>query len=279
MAATDRLIVTYTGNDERTNLAAAARGAGRRAARRRRPRTRRGVVRRAHPLQPFDPRNFAPGALVPGAAVELRPRRRCAGAAGAGRPRAAPRGRSSPRRCRRSRRRSSSSTTSSRFVEHPVRAFLRQRLGISVARLLRRGRRRAAGRARRARASGASASGCSTRGSPAPSRRAAILAEIARGTLPPGAARPSRSSTRSAPVVDEIVAAARAPPATSARLGRRRASRCPTARTLSGTVPGVGGDVLRTVTYSRVEPAPPARRWVRLLALTRRPPGAARSRR
>jgi exodeoxyribonuclease V gamma subunit len=61
MAATERLIVTYTGNDERSNL----------------PRppavpvgellelTGRDVVVR-HPLQPFDPRNFAPGELVPG---------------------------------------------------------------------------------------------------------------------------------------------------------------------------------------------------------------------
>ena len=37
LAASDRLIVTYTGNDERTNIAAPAGGAGRRAARRRRP--------------------------------------------------------------------------------------------------------------------------------------------------------------------------------------------------------------------------------------------------
>ena len=71
MAAGERLIVTYTGNDERTNLprppavpvgellevvdrtVAAEQG---------RPRDR--VVVR-HPLQPFDQRNFAPGELVP----------------------------------------------------------------------------------------------------------------------------------------------------------------------------------------------------------------------
>ena len=63
MAATDKLIVTYTGNDERTNLE--------------RPPavpvgelldvigTRDGIVVR-HPLQPFDPRNFIAGELVPG---------------------------------------------------------------------------------------------------------------------------------------------------------------------------------------------------------------------
>ena len=140
LAATDRLIVTYTGNDERTNVAAPAGGAGRRAARRRRrarcapttgPRATHVVVR--HPLQPFDPRNFTPGALVRDAAVELRPRRRStARARWPATARRRPR-RSSPARCRpTSRRRSSSSRTSCASSQHPVRAFLRQRLGISV---------------------------------------------------------------------------------------------------------------------------------------------------
>ena len=61
MAATDKLIVTYTGNDERTNLE-------------RPPAVPVGelldvigerIVTR-HPLQPFDPRNFMAGELVPG---------------------------------------------------------------------------------------------------------------------------------------------------------------------------------------------------------------------
>ena len=63
MAATERLIVTYTGNDERTNLRRPPavpvgelldvidRTAGEGARER---------VLVAHPLQPFDPRNFAP---------------------------------------------------------------------------------------------------------------------------------------------------------------------------------------------------------------------------
>ncbi len=71
MAATERLIITYTGNDERTNVrrppavpigelldiveqtVSSERGAPRDQV----------VVR--HPLQPFDPRNFVPGKLVP----------------------------------------------------------------------------------------------------------------------------------------------------------------------------------------------------------------------
>ena len=62
MAATDRLIVTYTGNDERTQPRPAAGGADRRAAR---AHAATEVVVR-HPLQPFDPRNFIAGELVPG---------------------------------------------------------------------------------------------------------------------------------------------------------------------------------------------------------------------
>src|SRR4051812_25030545 len=71
LAATDRLIVTYTGNDERTNVARPpAVPIGELldvvdlTARAEHGDARAQVVVR-HPLQPFDPRNFTPGALVP----------------------------------------------------------------------------------------------------------------------------------------------------------------------------------------------------------------------
>ena len=83
-----------------------------------------------------------------------------------------------------------------------------------------------------------------------------MLAEIARGTLPPGVlGRPVIERVQ--PVVEEIVA--------HVPDGRRADSvdvkvALPDGRTLSGTVPGVGGDVLRTVNYARVSPRAPARR-------------------
>ena len=138
LAATDRLIVTYTGNDERTNLAAAAGGAGRRAARRRRPhgphRRRR---RRASASSCATRCSRSTRATSPSArscrerAVELRPRhaRRRAGADDRARAEPAPflAGRCPPRRAA-----VVELEDLVRFAEHPVRAFLRQRLGISV---------------------------------------------------------------------------------------------------------------------------------------------------
>jgi exodeoxyribonuclease V gamma subunit len=154
-----------------------------------------------------------------------------------------------------------------RFVERPVRAFLRQRLGISVGdyadetedglpveldglelwgvgqRLL------------DARLAGAEP-------------RAALLAEIARGTLPPGVlGKPVVD--RIAPVVEEILAHVRTEPAASVDV---RVA-LPDGRTLSGTIAGVAGDTLRAVTYSRVNPRHRLAAWARLLALTAGHPG------
>ena len=130
MATTETLVITYTGNDERTNaprppavpvtelLDAVQATAG--------PQAREEVVTR-HPLQPFDPKNFRAGR-----SVELRPpdaRRRRRPAGGDGRARAA------------AHRAAALAMTEEvialddlvRFVEHPVKAFLRQRLGVRVS--------------------------------------------------------------------------------------------------------------------------------------------------
>ena len=272
MAATDRLIITYTGNDERTNAAAAAGGAGRRAARRDRPtsvdaatreRRRPPSAAAVRPAQLRRRRARARRSRGASTASTLDGARALAGArAGAG---AVPR----RRRCRRSTRRVVELDDLVRFVEHPVRAFLRQRLGISVGDYADEvddalpveldgleqlgGRpaaaRRAAGR-RRARA-----------------RRS--LAEIARGTLPPG----------------ELGAAGASSEVGAGRRGDRRAARgaaggrrrrrstssvaLPDGRALSGTVAGRRAATCCGPSPTRAS-APRHRlaAWVRLLALT-----------
>ena len=137
MAATDRLIVTYTGKDERTNtprppavpvgelldvVDATARVDGWRPARDR--------VLVQHPLQPFDPRNFMRGELVPGRHWGF-DRVTLQGARALGAPRTA--ARAVPRRpAARAHTPLVELDDLVRFAEHPVRAFLRQRLGIML---------------------------------------------------------------------------------------------------------------------------------------------------
>jgi len=148
-----------------------------------------------------------------------------------------------------------------RFAERPVRAFLRQRLGISAGaradevedalsvELDPLGVWGVGQRLLDARLAGAEA-------------RGAILAEIARGTLPPGVlGKPVVD--RVVPIVEEIVR--HAPAGESGSIDVRVALGA--GRALSGTVAGVSGDVLRTVTYSRVSARHRLAAWVRLLAL------------
>jgi exodeoxyribonuclease V gamma subunit len=271
MAATHQLIVTYTGNDERTNLV--------------RPpavpigelldvidrtvRTDDGPARAhvevRHPLQPFDPKNFTNGELVPERTWSFDPvTLEGARALTADRMEPAP-------------------FLAGplpivagpiveiedlvRFVGHPVRAFLRQRLGISVGDYsdevadalpveldaLERwgvGQRLLDGVL-----AGATNEAC-------------IAAEIARGTLPPGRlAKPVIDRVR--PIVEDIAAAAQSELDIGAQPGSVDVKvALPDRRTLSGTVPGVCGGALRTVTFSRVNARHRLAAWVRLLALT-----------
>jgi exodeoxyribonuclease V gamma subunit len=262
LAAKDRLIVTYTGNDERTNaprppavpvgelldvIEATVDGA-------------EVVVR--HPLQPFDPKNFRRGALVPDRhwgfdAVTL------GGAEALDRPRPDP-APFLPQPLPPAEANLIDIEDLVRFAQHPVRAFLRQRLGISLHELAEEieddlpveldGLEKWGVGQRLVDAMLAGVDG-----------RTATLAEIARGSLPPEVlGRPVIEEVF--PVAKEIVTEALAidpspPESIDVRVP------LPDGRLIGGSVPGVCGDVLRTVTYSRVGARQRLTAWVRLLAL------------
>ncbi len=276
LAATERLIITYTGNDERTNV--------------RRPpavpvgelldvieRTVRcdsGSARDAvvihHPLQAFDPRNFIAGKLVDGKPWGFDPQA-LAGARALSGPRA-PRGAllGAPLPPR-------SETVVElsaliRFVEHPTRALLRDRLGISVSSSFDEvqdampveldaleewgvGQRLLEGIL-----AGADSRTC-------------MQAEIARGALPPGElARPPLAKIGA--IVDQVADAART--FADGTPGSLDVSvSLPGGRMLAGTATGVCGDTIRSVSYSRVRPRDRLRAWVALLALTAARPDRA----
>jgi exodeoxyribonuclease V gamma subunit len=266
LAARDRLVITYTGNDERTNLVRppavpvgelldmVERTAGRAA---------RAQVVVQHPLQPFDPRNFTVGRLVPGRPwsfdrVTLEGARALAA-------RRAPlqpflRGPLPPVE-----RGPVELDSLVRFVERPVRAFLRQRLEISVGdyadeiddslpvELDSLERWGAGQRMLEALLDGTDG-------------RAAILAEIARGSLPPG--------QLAKPVVDALFPQVKVIADQARRLTAEPARSVDVkvdlldGRPLTGTVQGVRGSLLTTVTFSKVNPRHRIAAWVRLLALS-----------
>jgi exodeoxyribonuclease V gamma subunit len=266
MAATDRLIITYTGNDERTNaerapavpvaelLDVVERTSGTRV-----------VVR--HPLQPFDPINFEPGALVGGApwsfdAVTLGGARALVSER-VSRPEFLPSGPLAP-------------AEHAELVEleqliaflgHPVRGFLRQRLGVGTTvraqeiddrlplELDHLAQWGIGDRLLYAQLSGADAA-------------AARAAERARGTLPPGRIGEQRLD-HIASLVDTVMNEARV----SVDLGAEQRTvdvriSLDDGRLVSGTISGLAGDVVRHVGFSRVNAEHRLGAWARVLALT-----------
>ena len=278
MAAQERLVITYTGNDERTNAARppavpvgelldvvdrTVRTAGGAPAR------ERVLVR--HPLQPFDPRNFTAGELT-GERPWSFDRVTLAGA----RALTGERGELAPFLAAPLARCASPVVELEdlvRFVQHPVRAFLRGRLGLSLGdfttdvddalpvdldgleqwdvgqRLL-----------------DARLAGCDT--------RSAYLAEIARGHLPPGKLGVPVIK-KLLPTVEDIVAAAGEANAPGPAESVDVRVTLDDGRTLSGTVAGVRGDALVATTFSRVGAKHRLAAWVRLLALTASAPGVS----
>ncbi|MBA3420293.1 MAG: exodeoxyribonuclease V subunit gamma [Thermoleophilaceae bacterium] len=271
LAATDRLVITYTGNDERTNAPqppAVPVGelldmVDRTVRTDDRDARERVVVR--HPLQPFDPKHFTAGELLPERAWSF-DRVMLAGA------RALNGERTEPGPFLAAPLPGAAAALVEvedlvRFLQHPVRAFLRQRLGISVRdfsdevddalpveldgleqwdigqRLL------------EVRLAGTDLD-------------TAFAAELARGTLPPGKlAGPVIDRVR--PIVEGIAGHSEALLDATAQPGSVDVKvALSDGRTVSGTVPGVCGDLLHTATYSRVSAKHRLAMWVRWLALT-----------
>ncbi|HWK30420.1 MAG TPA: exodeoxyribonuclease V subunit gamma [Solirubrobacter sp.] len=259
LAATERVIVTYTGHDERTNLArppavpvgelldAIERATGERP-----------VI--THPLQPFDPRNFEPGRLVGDTPwsfdrVTLDGARALASTRRPPRPfLTAPLPPAGERVLE--------LDDLAAFLSNPVNAFLRLRLGVGVAdyatepadalpvELDGLERWRIGERMLLARLAGVD---------PA----TAVAAEVARGELPPGALAAATIDAVQ-PVVEEIVERAGTVETTSVDVRVELAG----GRLLSGTVAGVAGNVLRAVGFSRVGPRQRLGAWLRLAALS-----------
>ncbi len=274
LATTERLVITYAGRDERTNAerppavpigelldlvdrtvtlegSATLKGSVD-------PARERVVVR--HPLQPFDPRNFMPGRLVADRSwsfdtVTLEGARALTGEREPPRPfltATLPFARSEVVEL----------DQLVRLVQHPVKAFLRQRLGMSLgdwteevddALPVELDGLKSWGVGQRildARLAGGAMDAC-------------IAAELARGQLPPDELS-TKALARICHSAEALVAAA---PAGHAPDSVEVNVRLEDGRLLVGTVPGVLGTVVRTVTYSRVGPKHRLSAWARYLAL------------
>ncbi len=276
-AAEDHLVITYTGHDERTNApvppavplgelldaldrTAVVGPAGGRV---------RDVVTTHHPLQPFDPRNFATGGLVPVRPFSFDPVS-YAGARAAAEPRveASPLLGAGPLPAEQPRDIELADLT--RLLMHPARGFLRQRLRVAETRSedepadnlaveLDALEAWAVGeRVLRARLAGLDPAAC-------------VALELRRGDLPPGALG-ERTLQGIGPHVDGLLAAS-ALERTLLPESHDVDALLADGTRLAGTVRGVRGAVLLSLTYSKLGPRHRLAAWIDLVALTVSAPG------
>lgn len=272
MAATDRLLITYTGNNERTNVEvppsvpvgelidvidATVRHPD--------PGGAPGRVRIEHPLQPFDRRNFDPSRFPSAPEPWGFDRVNLAGARSL-EAEPEPRGLflADPLPAKTEEVLELESLI--KFVEHPVRAFLKQRLGVEVRDFFEEvqddlpieldglGKWSVGNGFLTSRLKGVD-------------ERDACLAEIRRGGIPPEQLGKS--------VIDEQIAKAQGVLALAEQVlpsGERKSCdvriELADGRLLAGTMGGITGGVLGTITLSSVKPKQRLSAWVRLLALT-----------
>ncbi len=270
LAAGDALVITYDGHDPRTNeplppavpvhelldvVDATVAAADGRPARR--------MITHHHPLQPSDRRCFVPGALGTDGPWGFEPRLLAGAVTAAGAREPARPFLTEPLPAVHDSVIALEDLVA--FVLHPTRAFLRQRLGLSLQRYDERPadalaidldaleRWEVGERILEALLDGADAD-------------AVCAAELARGQLPPGDI--GRRALASARATAEAIALA----ARSTADGRRRSLEVDVTladdRQVVGTVTDVVGTTIRPATFSKLGPKPRLRAWVRHLAAT-----------
>ena len=282
MAATEHLVITFEGRDQHLNQrrppavpvaelldvvdkTVRLPGAGQAA---------RDVVVLKHPLQAFNPANFAPGKLHRQDAwrfdeAYLKGARAMSGAR-------APRESFLADRLPPAAGETVQLSSLVRFLEHPVRAFLRERLGYyagdipdqpSDALVVEMGplERWALGdRLLEARLGGADLD-------------RALMAERGRGLLPPGPLGDAALADVKA-VVETLVAEVQTLPCGHTEPVPVEVDiELPGGRSLVGTVPGVRGNTVLRCTYSKLGPKHRLRAWAMFLALSAAYPGMAPS--